>query len=135
MYISMMGMALNEPSLTYAVLSALMQPAVPYYIILNTLMELFLVAVVVFWNWDAGPTRRTLILIGVMSYFAMRVWTYFSYAEMRLDISQHALSEADVEWFKQTLAADYRIVLNILTHVCFVLAAFVPVRSSTDIER
>jgi hypothetical protein len=31
----------------------------------------------------------------------MRIWTYLVFAETRLEISQHPLSQADVEWFKQ----------------------------------
>jgi hypothetical membrane protein len=59
----------------------------------------------------------------------MRIWTYLVFAETRLDITQHTLSQADVDWFKRTLAADFRVVLNNVTYVCFLLAAFLPVRS------
>jgi len=126
MYGAMMKAALGEPSTTYAVLSALMQPAVPFYIVLNTTMELLLVPLLVFWNWDTSPRRKALVLIGVITYLAMRVWTYLVFAETRLDISQRTLSAADVAWFEQTLATDYRIALNIITFTCFLLAAFVP---------
>jgi hypothetical protein len=126
MYASMMNAALGEPSTTYAVLSALMQPAVPYFIVLNTTMELLIVPLLVFWNWDIGPRRKALVLIGVIAYLAMRVWTYLVFAEMRLDVAQRTLSAVDVAWFEQTLATDYRIVLNIITFTCFLLAAFVP---------
>ena len=126
MYGAMMEAALGEPSTTYAVLSALMQPAVPYFIILNTTMELLLVPLLVFWNWDTGPKRKALVLIGVIAYLAMRIWTYLVFAEMRLGLSQQTLSAADVAWFEQTLATDFRIVLNVLTFACFLLAAFAP---------
>jgi MFS family permease len=136
MYAFMMKRALNEPSLTYTVLSALMQPAVPYYIILNTSMELFLVTLLVFWNWNTDPKRRALILIGVFAYFVMRIWTYLVFAETRLEISQRPLTVADVEWFKETLASDFRLVLNDITYMCFLLAAFFPVRSNgSETER
>jgi hypothetical protein len=125
MYGAMMKAALGEPSTTYAVLSALMQPAVPFYIVLNTAMELLLVPLLVFWNWDTSPRRKALVLIGVIAYLAMRIWTYLVFAETRLDISQHTLSAADVAWFEQTLATDFRIVLNLTTFTCFLLAAFV----------
>ena len=126
MYGSMMREALGEPSLTYAVLSALMQPAVPFYIVLNTTMELLLVPLLVFWNWDTGPKRKALVLIGVITYLAMRIWTYLVFAEMRLGLSQQTLSAADVAWFEQTLATDFRIVLNLITFTCFLLAAVAP---------
>jgi hypothetical protein len=135
MYASLTSAALDEPSMTYAVLSALMKPAVPFYIILNTLMELFLVSLAVFGNWDTSPRRRTLILVGAMAYLAMRVWTYLVYAETRLVISQQPLSQADVEWFKRTLATDFRIVLNLVTNVSFLLAAFVPVNAFREAGR
>jgi hypothetical protein len=127
MYGFLMNAALREPSTTYATLSALMQPTVPYFIVVNTLMEVLVIPLAVFLNWHI-PKRRRLILIAVMVYFAMRVWTYLTYAPARLDISTHPLSTAEVEWFEETLKADYRGVLNVITHVAFILAAFVPSR-------
>ena len=127
MYGFLMNAALGEPSTTYATLSALMQPTVPYYIVVNTLMEALIIPLVVFLNWHI-PTRRALILIAVFVYFVMRVWTYITYGEMRLEISTHPLSTADVEWFKETLRNDYRGVLNMITQVAFILTAFVPAR-------
>ncbi len=135
MYASMMDAALSESSTTYAVLSALMQPAVPFYIALNSAMEMLLVALIVFWNWNTGPRRRALVLAGVAAYFATRIWTYLVFAETRLDISQQTLSAADVEWFKRTLATDFRIVLNLIANVCFILAAFVPVTPRPALRR
>jgi hypothetical protein len=127
-YIFMMDAALDEPSTTYAVLSALMKPAVPYYIVLNSLMELFIIPFVVFLNWNTNPKRRTYIIIGVVLYFVMRVWTYLVFAPTRLEISARTLSAADVEWFKQTLATDYRVILILITQAFFILAAFIPVK-------
>ena len=125
MYGWMMAAALHEPSTTSAVLSALMWPAVPFYITLNSAMELLFLSLLVFWNWDTDRRRRVLILGGVAAYSVMRVWTYLVFAETRLDIALHTLSPADVEWFKQTLATDFRIVLNVVTYLCLTLAAFV----------
>jgi hypothetical protein len=62
------------------------------------------------------------------------VWIYTTYAEMRLEISTHPLSPADVEWFKETLRNDYRGVLNIITQVAFILAAFIPARRVEALE-
>jgi hypothetical protein len=133
MYGFLMNAALGEPSTTYATLSALMQPTVPYYIVVNTLMEALIIPLVVFFNWHI-PNRRALILIAVLVYFVMRVWTYITFAEMRLEISTHPLSTADVEWFKETMRNDYRGVLNIITQVAFILAAFVPARRVEALE-
>lgn len=115
----------SVPSTTYAILSAFMQPAVPYYIIINSLMELLIVPFAVFLNWDATPKRRTFVIIGVVLYFVILVWTYLVYAETRLEISEQALTAADMEWFKWTLVTDYRVVLELISQGFFVLAAFV----------
>jgi hypothetical protein len=64
----------------------------------------------------------------------MRIWTYLVYAETRLDISTHTLSAADVEWFKRTLATDYRPILELVAQAFFILAALVPVRSIRERE-
>jgi hypothetical protein len=133
MYGFLMNAAVREPSTTYATLSALMQPTVPYYIVVNTLMEALIIPLVVFLNWHI-PKRRALILIAVLVYFVMRVWTYITYAEMRLEISTHPLSPADVEWFKETLRNDFRGVLNVITQIAFILAAFIPARRVEALE-
>jgi hypothetical protein len=126
MYGWMMAAAVNEPSTTYAVLSALMWPAVPFFITLNSAMASLIVAFLVLANWHATRRRRALILFSVVVYFAMRVWTYLVFAEARVDIARHALSPADVEWFKLTLSMDFRIALNLISFICLVLAALAP---------
>jgi hypothetical protein len=126
MYGWMMAAALNEPSTTGAALSALMWPAVPFYIVLNSAMELLLVTLLVFWNWDSDRRRRALILAGIAVYFVMRVWTYLVFAETRLDIASHTLSAADIEWFRQTLTSDFRIVLNVIVFILLLIAACIP---------
>ena len=135
MYACMMVAALNEPSTTCATVSALMWPAVPFYITLNSIMELLIVGFLVFANWHTTPRRRALILLSVIVYFVMRVWTYLVFAEMRLDIARHTLSPADVEWFKSTLAMDFRIVLNLISFICLVLAALAPPLQRAAIRR
>lgn len=136
MYMLMMNAALSVPSTNYAILSALMKPAVPYYIVINSLMELLIVPFAVFLNWGAANKRRTFILIAVVLYFVIRVWTYLVYAETRLVISEQALTAADVEWFKRTLATDYRVVLELISQAFFILAAFVPLSPLTrKVER
>jgi hypothetical protein len=106
------------------VISALMRPAVPFYIILNTTTERFLVPLAVYTNWNANRLRKSLILIGVAAYFAMRIWTYSVFAENRLEMSLRPLTAADVEWFKATLAIDFRLVLNVIMYICWIWAAF-----------
>jgi hypothetical protein len=132
MYAWMMTAAVSEPSTTYATLSALMQPAVPYFIVVNTLMEALIVPLVIFLNWQTPMNRRAMIIVAVLVYFAMRVWTYLIYAPMRLDISTQPLTAADVEWFRQTLATDTRVVLNVITHILLICAAFIPAALSSE---
>lgn len=134
MYILMMSAVLNEPSTTYAVLSALMQPSVPFYIFINTTLELFIMLFVVFFNWNVDRKRRVFSLIGVGLYLVMRIWTYLVYAETRLAISTQTLSAADVEWFTRTLATDYRAILELISQGFFILAAMIPARSIRDKE-
>ena len=111
-----------------------MQPAVPYYIVLNSAMDLLLVALIVFWNWNTGPRRRMLLLIGVIAYFVTRIWTYLVFAETRLKVSQQSLSATDVEGFRATLATDFRVVLEAIAQACSILAAFVPASPSAQLR-
>jgi len=120
---------LAEPSTTYATLSAMMQPTVPYYIALNTPLETLVVPLAVYLNWHAGR-RRDVVVIAAIGYFAMRVWSYLSIAPMRFEVASRSLTTADVEWYRRTLGEDYRGVLVIACHLLFVLAAFTP-RSRT----
>lgn len=135
MYIFMILAAIEEPSTTPALLSALMQPAVPFFIVINTLLELFVMLFVVFFNWNVDHRRRSFSLIGVGLYLVMRMWTYLVYAETRLDIATHTLSAADVEWFTRTLTTDFRAILELIAQGFFILAIMMPVRSSSDGER
>jgi hypothetical protein len=56
----------------------------------------------------------------------MRAWTYAVYASERYALAGRPLSVEDIEWFRSTLAVDYRAALVALTHVFFLWAAFVP---------
>jgi hypothetical protein len=124
MYMFLFNSVLDEPSTTYAALAALMRPTVPYFIVVNSAMELFIVPLVIFLNWRAEPRRKWLIASATLIYLVMRIWTYLVYAGPRLATGTHPLSEADVAWFKQTLVSDYRFVLNALSLIFFTLAAF-----------
>jgi hypothetical protein len=112
----------REPSTTAAVLSALMQPTIPYFIGVNTVLEALIVPLLVYANWNT-PARRRLVVAGAVIYFVMRVWTYLTYAPMRLAIASHPLSSKDIEWYQRTFDMDYRGALNVAFHLCVVLAA------------
>src|SRR5262245_24967891 len=51
LYLLLFWSVLREPSTTYAALSALMRPTVPFFIALNSAMEVLFVPLVVFLNW------------------------------------------------------------------------------------
>jgi hypothetical protein len=99
---------------------------VPYYIALNSVMELLLVPASIFFNWDATPWRRWLTVAAAVVYVAQRVWTYAVYAEMRLKTGTSPLSDEDLAWFRRTLAADYRSFVNVAVFACLAAAAFFP---------
>jgi hypothetical protein len=106
LYLLLFWSVLREPSTTYAALSALMRPTVPFFIALNS------------------ARRRWVIVIAVGIYVVHRAWTYLVYAERRLAAGTSPLSEADVEWYTRTLATDYRVVLNAIIFALFTAAAF-----------
>jgi len=110
-----------EPSTTYAVVSAMMRPTVPYFIVVNTVMETLAVPLAVYLTWH-GPRRRV-VTTAAVAYFAMRVWSYLQYAPARMEIAARPLSAADVEWYRHNLEVDYRGVLIVLCHVLFLAAA------------
>src|SRR5215217_3153949 len=96
-------------------------------------MAALIIPLVVILNWK-DTKRSALIPVAVFAYFVMRVWTDITYGEIRLEISTHPLSTAEVEWFNATLKNDYRGVLNIIMQVAFMLAAFVPARRVQALE-
>ncbi len=124
LYSPLFRSVLREPSTTYAVLSALMRPTVPFFIALNSAMEILFVPFVLYLNWHAEPARRGIVLIAAALYVVHRGWTYLVYAERRLATGTSPLSEADVAWYTRTLATDYRIVLNALIFALFTATAF-----------
>jgi hypothetical protein len=127
MYASLISAAMMVPSTTNATLSALMKPPITYFIAVNTPMETLIIPLMLFFNWDASKKRKILILIAALLYSLMRVWSYIIYVPTRFDISQHELSAENVQWFKNTMTIDYRGVMNIVTHILLILAAFIPV--------
>lgn len=115
---------LAEPSTTYAVLSGVMRPTVPFFIVLNTVMETLAAPLAVYLSWH-GPRRRV-VTAGAVVFFVMRVWSYLQYAPMRLEVASRPLSAADVEWYRRTMDVDYRAVLVFICHLLFLLAALEP---------
>ena len=121
MYVLLMTAAVTAP---LAVLSAMMQPAIPFFIILNAPLELLVVPGALVSNWRGG--RRAPIAIGAASYYALRVWTYLAYVPRRMAIASRPLTADDMEWFWRSLGVDYRPLLVAVVLVAFTAAAFVP---------
>jgi hypothetical protein len=116
------------------VLSAMMQPTIPFFIVLNTPLEWLVVPGALFSNWHV-PSRRRLLVVAAAVYYVMRVWTYLFYAGTRMEIAAAPLSAEALGWFLRTMNVDYRGVLNAVVHALFIAAAFVPASSSEHRER
>jgi hypothetical protein len=126
MYVLLFSSVLREPSTTHAVISAMMKPTVPFYIALNSAMEIFFIPLVVFLNRHAQPARRWILVASATIYLIQRVWTYLVYTKQRFATGTSPLSEADLAWFRKTLKTDYRVVLNVMIFAFFAAAAFLP---------
>ena len=124
MYGLLFSAALNEPSTSPQVLSALMQPTIPYYIIVNTSMEALVVPALLYVGWRAGK-RRTIIVAAALLYYGMRIWTYLVWAEARVDLAAGPLSARDIDRFKELMDND-RDILLVPMFALFIIAAFVP---------
>jgi hypothetical protein len=106
------------------VLSAMMQPTIPFFIILNTPLELVVVPCAIFANWQ-NHARKRLILIAAASFYALRIWSYLVYVPNRMAIASRPLSPTDLEWFQRSMEVDYRAPLLAVVFVGFTIAAFV----------
>jgi hypothetical protein len=121
----MYGLLMRAAAIAPAeVLSAMMQPTIPFFIILNTPLELVVVPCAVFANWQ-NATRRRLILIAAASFYALRIWSYLVYVPNRMEIASRPLSPEDLEWFERSMAVDYRAILLAVVFVIFTCTAFV----------
>ena len=121
MYGLLMRAAAGAPA---EVLSAMMQPTIPFFIILNTPLELAAVPCTILANWY-NSTRRRLILIAAASFYALRIWSYLVYVPNRMAIASRPLSPTDLEWFQRSMEVDYRAPLLAVVFVGFTIAAFV----------
>jgi hypothetical protein len=121
MYGLLMRAAAGAP---VGVLSAMMQPTIPFFIILNTPLELAVVPCAVFANWRHRPRRR-LILTAAAAFYPLRVWSYLVYVPNRMAIASRALSPNDLDWFQRSMEVDYRALLLAVVFAGFTTAAFV----------
>jgi hypothetical protein len=75
--------AMDSSSLTGETLESTFLPSIPYYIVVNSILELLVVPLVIVLSWRPGA-RRVLVLAAAGLYFLMRVWTYLAFVPRRL---------------------------------------------------
>ncbi|MEV5962169.1 hypothetical protein AB0L70_10420 [Kribbella sp. NPDC051952] len=129
MAILLLNGALNSTSLTGEALEQMFLPSIPYYIAVNSILELLIIPAVLYVAWRPGR-RRILIVAAAVLYFAMRVWTYLAFVPARLgwadsDHSIQPLSDVErAQAAKDLMLDDPRWILLLIMFVLFVLAAF-----------
>lgn len=81
--------ALGSPSLTGETLVQMFLPMIPFYIIVNSSMELLIIPGLLYLGWRAGK-RRILIVVVAALFFALRVWSYLAFVPNRLAFAELA---------------------------------------------
>lgn len=134
LYMLVFGAVLGEESTTYALLSAMMGPTVPFFIVLNGFLEMLVVPLVlalnlVDWRWPS-----LFVAAAALIYWAMRAWTYAVFAEPRVTMSTATLSDADIAWFRDTIATDQRVYMVALAALLLLAAALGRHRASVTLQ-
>jgi hypothetical protein len=128
MAILLLDGALDSSSVTGETLQSTFLPAIPYYIIVNSILEIVVIPGVIAVSWRPGP-RRVLVLAGAALYFAMRVWTYLAFVPARLswadeDHAAEALTALERRQAAQDLMLnDPRWALLLAMMAIFLVAA------------
>jgi len=127
----LLSAGLGTPSTTFTMIHPPFGDSFNLFIItLNSLMEWLLIPAALFLNWHI-PKRRTLIVIAAVVFYAMRIWTYvyfvpniFEFATIPPD---GPFSAELVERFRLWVNLSwFRLGVDVLTNLLFLLAAFVP---------
>ena len=110
-----------------------------FIITLNSLMEWLLIPVALFLNWPV-PKRRKLIVMAAVVYYAMRVWTYIYFVPNIFEFGalppEGPFSAELVERFRIWVNLSwFRLVIDVLTNLLFLLAAFVPASASGNLRK
>jgi hypothetical protein len=100
MAILMLNGTIDSSSLTGETLESTFMPSIPYYIAVNSILELLIIPVMIVLSWRPG-VRRVLVLAAAGLYFLMRIWTYLTFVPSRL-------SWAESEHTRQALTAAER---------------------------
>jgi hypothetical protein len=110
-----------------------------FIITLNSLMEWLLIPVALFLNWHV-PKRRKFIVMAAVVYYAMRVWTYIYFVPNIFEFGalppEGPFSAELVERFRIWVNLSwFRLVIDVLTNLLFLLAAFVPASASGNLRK
>jgi hypothetical protein len=131
MAILLLNGALDSTSLTGDALEQMFLPSIPYYIVANSILEIFVIPLILYVAWRPGR-RRILIVAAAALYFAMRVWTYVAFVPARLgwadsDHSNQPLTAAERSQASSDLMLnDPRWILLLIMFALFLAAAHLP---------
>lgn len=120
--------AIGSTSLTGEALERTFLPSIPYYIAVNSVLEVLVIPAILYFAWRPGR-RRILIVATAAAYFVMRVWTYLAFVPARLgwadsDHSAQSLSAAERnQAAKDLMLDDPRWIPLLVMFAVFLLAA------------
>ncbi|TCC31452.1 hypothetical protein [Kribbella sindirgiensis] len=97
--------SLTSTSLTGEALERMFLPSIPYYIAVNSVLEILVIPLLVYVAWRPGR-RRVLVLSAAALYFAMRVWTYLAFVPNRLGWADSSHSNQPLTAAERAQAAD-----------------------------
>jgi hypothetical protein len=128
MAILLLNGALDSSSITGETLEQTFLPSIPYYITVNSVLEVLIIPAVIVLGWRPGR-RRVLMLGACALYFAMRVWTYLAFVPARLGWAESDHTTAPLSPAERDQAADDlmlddpRWALLLVMFAIFLLAA------------
>ncbi len=137
MAILLLDGTLASSSVTGETLASTFLPSIPYYIAVNSVLEMLIVPAVLVLGWRPGP-RRVLILGTAAAYFAMRIWTYLAFVPARQGWAEGEHSTQALTAAERTQAAndlmldDPRWILLLALFAIFVVAMALPARRPAE---
>jgi hypothetical protein len=103
-----------------------------YFILFNSLLEIFLVPLALLLNWHM-PGRRIFVLAAGMIFYAVRIWTYLYFAPQYFDFGEMAFSEQLINDLVARMSIDnIRFVIQTVEAVLFFRAALGPISSVSN---
>jgi hypothetical protein len=103
-----------------------------YFIIFNSLLEIFLVPLALLLNWHM-PGRRVFVLAAGLIFYVIRIWTYLYFAPQYFEFGEMAFSEQLVNNLVTRMSIDnIRFVIQTIEAGLFFRAALGPVSSVSN---